>query len=278
MPCRLPAKRALVSSVSGSLRRGPGSGLAPPGHGSCRSHTDEIAIQGLAKDCRWDPGGCVKAVEIAAPMNVDAVMYLPEGMEPDPNPDVAKIHPSAVCENVAPLACALVVAQSCAPDKCAGLDYECIPACDKSCSGCADTCVSSCETCKGACTDEACRLECAKKCGACRQKCLTDLDLCQTGKCNAETKKCLFDRDDRWNKSTCEKVCDKVQTCVDEKCPSDPTDVMFTQYSGKCAEGCFKRLGAGCPKEFFTICTGHPNESAVFRQFHADRLQGIVEK
>ena len=35
---RRPAQRALVPSVTGSLRRGPGSGLAPPGHGSCRSH------------------------------------------------------------------------------------------------------------------------------------------------------------------------------------------------------------------------------------------------
>ena len=38
---RIPAKRNVASSVSGSLHQGPGIGIAPPLVCSCRSHSSQ---------------------------------------------------------------------------------------------------------------------------------------------------------------------------------------------------------------------------------------------
>lgn len=238
-----------------------------PAQVSAASWTDDEVIAALAKDCHWDPGGCFKAIAGIAGSSVDVIEFLPEDGE---QPATGRTLPKAVCQNVVGLACARVPGQTCVPDGCSQSDYDCYPKCDGECATCGDKCATACETCKAPCKDDACRLECAKSCGECRNKCLQDLDHCTSTVCPAAEETCYKERDDRWNSSTCERVCPKVQTCV-EKCPPIENDYTGELYYSPCAKKCLKSFGKGCPEEFDFICAGSPNHSVNFNVYHVNR-------
>jgi hypothetical protein len=214
--------------------------------------TDETAVAALAKDCHWNPGGCLDKLRDVAKKSMDSFSEMPEG-----------------CEGMVALACASVPGQSCAPDECSQTDYTCIPACDDACSTCSDECTGGCEKCKAKCQDEACKLACGKACGQCHQNCLKRLDACSTAHCSEESERCFRERDDEWNKSACGRVCDRVSACVD-KCP-DPGGAMVEKYASPCADACMKKLGKGCPARFDWICKGFPDASVNFFAYHAER-------
>jgi hypothetical protein len=233
---------------------------------SVAAWTDDLVVQALAKDCHWDPKGCVKAVETIAPQCIDGLDF---ATDDSPGSDARPL-PPAVCKSLVPLACAQVPGQVCAQDECSQHDYDCVPKCDQTCGECAGKCVTSCESCKAPCKDDACRLACAKSCGECRQSCLKALDHCATAQCQEEGETCFRTRDDEWNKSTCPKVCPKVEKCVDA-CPEKEDGPPDEKYHGDCAKKCLSRLAKGCPSRFHGICTGNGVESQNFYAYHANR-------
>jgi hypothetical protein len=234
---------------------------------SIAAWTDDQAIQALAADCNWDPGGCLKAIQGITGQSIEQIDFAPEDGS---NSGDTRPLPAAVCRGLLPLACAQVPGQTCAQDECSQHDYDCVPKCDQACGTCADKCVASCQSCKASCKDDACRLACAKSCGECRQGCLKELDHCSTAGCSEEMETCFRTRDDEWNKSTCPKVCPKVEKCV-EQCPSREDDYTGEKYHGECAKKCLSRLAKGCPSRFHGICTGHDVEAQNFYAYHAAR-------
>lgn len=255
-----------TASTTGAQAAAPtATAAAKPKELAMAAWTDDAVIQALARDCRWDPDGCIRLMEKNAPQSYDQIGFLPEGMKLDPS-DPRELPPEA-CQTYLPLACAAVPEQSCAGDECAQSHYDCVPACDKTCSDCAGKCVTSCESCKSGCSDDACRLACARSCAGCRQACVQALDHCATAECNEQAKRCFEKRDALWAKTACPKVCPRVEACI-EKCPKREDDYGFEFYREACAKGCFKRLGTGCPASFETICSGHPNASYAFWTWH----------
>lgn len=267
-PVASVAPTAAPAAVSSAEPADKGPDLNDPKEVTVSSWTDDDAIAALAKDCRWDPGNCIKTIEAIAPNSMDGVEFLPEGSAM-PEGDT-RVLPADACRSVAMLACAQVPSQSCAPDACSQTDYDCIPECDKSCVSCAGACVTSCESCKAPCKDDACRLACARSCGECRSKCVQALDHCASATCSEKMETCFRERDDAWNSSTCPKVCPKVQDCV-EKCPEIENDYTGQLYVSECANKCLKRLGKGCPESFYRICAGDPNASVNFNAYHFNR-------
>lgn len=158
------------------------------------SWLDDVVVQGLAKDCRWDPHDCVAAINAIAPRSSQGIAFRQDDSPPAPG------EPEAVaqsCTEVMALACAATAEQSCVPDECSHTDEECIPACDTTCSGCSAKCVTGCETCKSACKDDACRLACGRSCGECHQSCLKALDHCATAGCSEKQEACSGSKDGR---------------------------------------------------------------------------------
>jgi hypothetical protein len=277
--CSGPAQPATVptatpqttasASASASVSAAPSaSASAGPGKKDVvASWTDDEAIKGLAADCHWDPGGCLKSMGAMALQSMNELSFLPPGATPDS--EYERKLPPASCRTYQALACATVPQQSCAWDECAQSDNDCVPECDKGCGTCADKCVAGCETCKSACTDDACRLTCAKSCAACHQTCLKDLDHCATSHCAEVQEACFKTRDEEWGKSTCPKVCPKVHDCI-ERCPHPPDDIIDAKlYASPCANSCLKKLGKGCPAKFDNLCKGHQNATIAFDAYHA---------
>lgn len=264
-----PTTTATAEGSAKPAAKGPD--LNDPRQLTASAWTDDEVAEALAKDCHWDPGGCLKALADVAPQSMEQIDFVPEGQQQSEN-DTRKL-PPAMCQSVVPLACAHVPSQSCVPDACSQSDYDCIPECDKGCVSCADRCISACEACKAPCKDDACRLECGRSCGECRGTCLRDLDQCTSAGCSAKMEACFKERDDLWTKSACPKVCPKVQSCV-EKCPEIENDYAGERYYNDCAQKCMKSLGKGCPGELMRICTGDPNASVNFWAYHANRAAG----
>jgi hypothetical protein len=264
-----PAPSATEAATSSAAATAPDIDFNDPHEASVDAWTDEYAVQALAQDSSWDPGGCLKSMEAVAGQMLDGMQFAEENAPP-PQPGYVVL-PAAACKGLLPLACARLPGQSCAPDECSQSDYACYPACGRDCNGCAGKCVTSCDSCKSACKDDACRLTCAKSCGECRQSCLQALDQCTTAHCAEVGEACFKDRDDAWNKSDCPKVCPKVQKCV-EKCPEVENDYSGSlRYQSECATKCLAKLGKGCPSNFKSICAGDPNASVNFNAYHEGR-------
>jgi hypothetical protein len=236
-------------SVSASASASAGE---PPSFRATAWSDPEAAIE-LAKDSKWDPGGCIAKVEKLAKLGA--------GVELPPE-----------CQDDYVRACASIPGQVCVPDDCSQSDYQCYPECNTTCQDCASKCVGSCDGCKAKCTDDACKQACGKSCAACRQGCVSALDTCTSAHCSQVFDECVKSRDTEFTNSKCGAVCDKVQACV-EKCPPNPAE-GFNVYYTKCAEACFKRLGTGCPSRFDQICMGNPDASVNFwisrRQLHPE--------
>lgn len=215
--------------------------------------TDDIVIQALAADSRWDPGGCFEKLTEGAAKSVD-MLDAPEE-----------------CKPLYPLACSHVPSQSCVPDECSQTDYSCVPECNRGCSGCAETCATQCDDCKSRCKDDACKLECAKTCGSCRESCVKKLDHCSSAGCAEVAEQCFDTRLAEWKAGTCDKVCPKVDACV-EKCPQPEGDFSFyAKYTSDCANKCFSKLGKGCGARFDLICKGMPDASVNFNVHRANK-------
>lgn len=241
--------------------------LNDPSQVNATKWTDEDAIRALAKDCRWDPAGCIAAIEAVAPEITGKIEWAPE--EPaQPAPGDRK-WPKAECENVFPLSCGQTPDTVHAYDICMQTDYTCVPECDRGCTSCAGKCVASCEACKAPCKDDACRMECAKSCGQCRQKCVTDLDQCAGAMCAERSETCFRERDDLWSKSACSKVCPRVQACM-EACPGVERDYSMVQFlATPCVKSCLRVHGKGCPESLDQICAGISTQP--FSNYHEQR-------
>jgi hypothetical protein len=214
---------------------------------------DDDVIAELAKDCHF-AHACLTKISATAKRSTDSL---------------SEVSPS--CAEYAPMACAAVPGQSCAPDECSQTDMSCVPACDDKCSKCSDDCTGGCDKCKSHCKDDACKLACAGGCAKCHQRCLVALDQCSTAGCSSEAEKCFVDRDDEWNGSACEKVCEKVADCV-EACPTTSQSI-YDKYMSACAKSCMAKLGKGCPKRFEMICMGFPDAAVNFYAYHTSRQE-----
>lgn len=254
-----PPAPVVATAASSAAPNAPSVDLNDPSNVSFTSWTDEGAVLALAKDCNWDPGDCVRAIEASVQMSGN-----PSGDASDDAP----ASPAPECMGLSPLACAQLPEQSCAPDPCYGSKAHCTYNCDAECANCATRCTDGCGACKSKCEakDDACRLACARSCGACRQGCLKTLDHCSSADCNDVEDSCYKKRDDDWTKGACSRVCPKVQACIEKTCGQDPMRV----YS-ECATKCFKQLGKGCPSDLDTVCIGEPNALSIFETYRAQR-------
>lgn len=254
-----PTPSASAPAPQASASAAPAGSAATPANAPLvGAWMDDDVIAALAKDCHF-ANACLTKISAIAKRSTDSLSEMP---------------PS--CAEFAPMACAAVAGQSCAPDECSQTDMSCVPACDDKCGKCSNDCTSACDKCKSHCKDDACKLECAGGCAKCHQRCLVSLDQCSTAGCSTEAEKCFADRDDEWNHSTCEKVCDKVSECV-EACPSK-SESMYDKYMSACAKGCMTKLGKGCPKRFEWICMGSPDAAVNFFAYHTQRQEEAAKK
>lgn len=219
------------AEVSPSARRGPST---PPKR---LAWTSDEAVTGLAASCNWK-SDCLTEVQEAASKSTDILQGV-----------------SAACEPYVPLACAVVLQQSCAPDACAQVDYHCVPECNRQCDQCSGECTKGCDACKASCKDDACRAACARGCGECHDACLKKLDHCSSAECAAESEACFAGQAAAWEATDCAKVCPSVTACV-EKCPRQGDQPEYAFFGSACPESCFKRLGKGCPSTFDAVCKG----------------------